>query len=63
MLPPAPPMQFVELTRLPARTTSEPIVVELIGRDGERVRMELPARTAAATELVSLARAFWGRGA
>jgi len=56
------PMQFVELSAMPARAGAEPIIVDLIGRDGERVRVELPARAVASGELVAVASAFWSRG-
>ena len=55
---PCSPVQFVELGSLSGRGACERIVVELIGREGERVRVEVPA-----LDVVALARAFWGRGA
>ncbi len=62
--PPAKPERpvFVELPAITARVGSEPIVVELIGRDDERVRVELPAHIGGA-ELATLVRALWSRGA
>ena len=60
--PPARPA-FVELPAMSTRVGSEAIVLELSGRDDERLRVELPARVVGAAELVLLARAFWSRGA
>lgn len=55
---PVSPVQFVELGSLSGRGACERIVVELIGREGERVRVEIPT-----LDVVALARAFWSRGA
>jgi len=58
--PASPAVQFIELAALPAQTTPERIVVELMGRAGDRMRVELPARGLATTELVALTRAIVG---
>jgi hypothetical protein len=36
-------------------------VVELVGREGDRVRVEVVGDAGSAVDLVALARAFWGR--
>lgn len=61
--PASPAVQFIELAALPAQTAPERIVVELMGRAGDRMRVELPARGQATTELVALTRALLGGGA
>ena len=55
--------RFVEvtgLTMLPSGPCAA-TVVELVGRDGERVRVEV-AGDARGVDLAELARAFWSRG-
>lgn len=55
--------RFVEvtgLTMLPGGPSAA-TVVELVGRDGERVRVEV-AGDARGVDLAGLARAFWSRG-
>ena len=42
-----------------ARTT----VLELVGREGDRVRVEIAGDAGGVVDLVALARAFWSRGA
>jgi len=42
-----------------ARTT----VLELVGREGDRVRVEIGGDAGGVADLVALARAFWSRGA
>jgi hypothetical protein len=37
------------------------VVLELVGREGDRVRVEVVGDTGSAVELVALARAFWSR--
>lgn len=59
----SPAVGFIELAALPARPAQEQIVVELMGRAGDRMRIELPARGQATTELVALTRALLGGGA
>lgn len=56
------PAQFVELGGL---TLGEPprAVLELVGREGDRVRVEVVGAAGAAAGFVTLARAFWDRGA
>ena len=56
------PAQFVELGGL---TLGEPrkAVLELVGREGDRVRVEVVGVAGAAVGFVALARAFWDRGA
>lgn len=57
------PGTFVEVAAFPVDLPpAPPTVIELIGCDGERVRVELGAGASSA-EVVELARAFWGRGA
>ncbi len=52
------PASFVELGSLQLGVGSDAAVVELFGRDGERVRVEL---VASAVDLVALASALWSR--
>jgi|SRR5580658_454954 hypothetical protein len=54
------PAGFVELGGL---GLGEPrtVVLELVGREGDRVRVEVVGDTGSAVELVALARAFWSR--
>jgi hypothetical protein len=59
------PAQFMELGGL---DLSEPrgrgkAVLELVGREGDRVRVEILGDASVAEELVALARAFWSRSA
>ena len=52
---------FVEVAAFPMTAAPVvPTVIELVGCDGERVRVEL-GTGASFRELVELARAFWGR--
>jgi hypothetical protein len=37
------------------------VVIELVGQEGDRVRVEVVGGTGSAVELVALARAFWSR--
>ena len=59
----APPMGFVELGGLGLGERHEPrkAVVELVGREGDHVRVEIVGDAGGVVELVALARAFWGR--
>jgi hypothetical protein len=59
----AEPAAFVALEGLRLRTTPEhrTTVVELAGRDGDRVRVEIVG-DAGGVDLAGLARAFWSRG-
>jgi len=54
------PAGFVELGGL---GLGEPrtVVLELVGREGDRVRVEVVGGAGSAVELVALARAFWSR--
>jgi multidrug efflux pump subunit AcrA (membrane-fusion protein) len=60
----AEPVAFVELGRPGPCASSAPprTVLELAGREGDRVRVEV-AGDGGGVDLVALARAFWGRGA
>lgn len=51
--------RFVELPPLAAAPVAT--VLELVGRDGERVRVELRAGAIGSAELLVLAGAFWSR--
>ena len=56
------PAGFVELGGLRLGEPREPrTVLELVGREGDRVRVEVVGDTGGAVELVALARAFWSR--
>jgi len=54
---------FVELVGLGLGEPREPrtVVLELVGREGDRVRVEVVGGASSAVELVALARAFWSR--
>ena len=56
------PAQFVELGGM---TLGEPrkAVLELVSREGDRVRLEVVGHAADTVGFVALARAFWDRGA
>ena len=56
---------FVELGGLGLGGPREPRkrVLELVGREGDRVRVEIVGDAGAEVDLVALARAFWSRGA
>lgn len=53
------PAGFVELGGL--RLGEPRTVLELVGREGDRVRVEVVGGAGGAVELVALARAFWSR--
>jgi hypothetical protein len=55
--------RFVELGGLGLGGPHEPrtVVLELVGREGDRVRVEVVGGAGSAVELVTLARAFWSR--
>ncbi|MBV8111317.1 MAG: hypothetical protein JOZ35_07305 [Hyphomicrobiales bacterium] len=53
------PTTFVEVGGLELGAPRRVAVVELVGREGDRVRVEVGAGSA--VDLVALARAFWGR--
>jgi hypothetical protein len=57
------PAAFVELGSLVLGEPRErrPVVLELVGREGDRVRVEVVGGAGTAVELVALARAFWSR--
>jgi hypothetical protein len=57
------PAGFVELGGLGLGGPHEPrtVVLELVGREGDRVRVEVVGGAGSAVELVTLARAFWSR--
>lgn len=55
--------RFVELGGLALGEPRKVAVVELVGREGDRVRVEVPGGAGSAVDLVALARAFWGRSA
>ncbi len=56
---------FVELGDLGLGERREPpkAVLELVGREGDRVRMEIVGDAGGVVDLVALARAFWSRSA
>lgn len=56
---------FVELGGLGLGERREPpkAVLELVGREGDRVRVEIVGDAGGVVELVAFARAFWGRSA
>lgn len=56
---------FVELGGLGLGERREPpkAVLELVGREGDRVRVEIVGDAGGVVGLVALARAFWGRSA
>ena len=56
------PAQFVELGGM-ALGEPRKAVLELVGREGDRVRLEVVGYAADAAGFVTLARAFWDRGA
>jgi hypothetical protein len=58
------PTGFVELGGLGLGEPREPrtVVLELVGREGDRVRVEVVGGAGSAVALVALARAFWSRG-
>jgi len=56
------PAQFVELGGM-ALGEPRKAVLELVGREGDRVRLEVVGDAADAAGFVTLARAFWDRGA
>jgi hypothetical protein len=57
------PARFVELGGFGLGEPREPrtVVVELVGREGDRVRVEVAGGAGGGVELVALARAFWSR--
>jgi hypothetical protein len=57
------PARFVELGGLGLGEPRGPrtVVLELVGREGDRVRVEVVGGAGSAVELVALARAFWSR--
>ena len=57
------PAGFVELGGLGLGEPREPrtVVLELVGREGDRVRVEVVGGVGSAVELIALARAFWSR--
>jgi hypothetical protein len=60
------PAGFVEiggLAMVEPRETRRGAVLELVGREGDRVRVEIVGDAGGGVDLVALARAFWGRGA
>jgi hypothetical protein len=59
----AEPAGFVELGGLRLGESREPrvAVLEFMGREGDRVRVEVVGGAGSAVELVALARAFWSR--
>jgi hypothetical protein len=54
------PVGFVELGSLGFREPRT-VALELVGREGDRVRVEVVGGAGSAVELVALARAFWSR--
>jgi hypothetical protein len=54
---------FVELSGLGLGEPRGPraVVLELVGREGDRVRVEVIGGAGSAVDLVALARAFWSR--
>jgi hypothetical protein len=54
------PVGFVELEGLGFREPRT-VALELVGREGDRVRVEVVGGAGSAMELVALARAFWSR--
>jgi hypothetical protein len=59
------PAQFVELGGLDLGEPREQgkAVLELVGREGDRVRVEVVGGVGSVVDLVALARAFWSRSA
>jgi hypothetical protein len=59
----AAPATFVELGSLGVGALREAgkVVIELVGREGDRVRVELVGDGGRGVDVVALARAFWGR--
>jgi hypothetical protein len=57
------PAGFVELGSLGLGGPREPrtVVLDLVGREGDRVRVEVVGGPGSVVELVVLARAFWSR--
>ncbi len=57
------PAGFVELRGLGLGEPRAPrtVVLDLVGREGDRVRVEVVGGAGTAVELVALARAFWSR--
>ena len=57
------PVGFVELASVGLGEPPEPrrAVVELLGREGDRMRVELVGDASHAVDLAGLARAFWSR--
>ena len=56
------PNAFVELGGIDIVGGRNAVVVELVGREGDRVRVEVARGAGSVTELVQLAHAFWSRG-
>jgi hypothetical protein len=54
------PVGFVELCGLGFKEPRT-VALELVGREGDRVRVEVVGGEGSAVELVALARAFWSR--
>jgi hypothetical protein len=54
------PVGFVELGGLGFKEPRT-VALELVGREGDRVRVEVVGGEGSAVELVALARAFWSR--
>lgn len=52
---------FVEIGGLEVGPRHESVRVELVGREGDQVRVDLPAGSRGAVDVVELARAFWSR--
>ena len=59
------PAGFVELHGFGLGEPREPrtVVLDLVGREGDRVRVEVVGGAGSSVELVALACAFWSRSA
>jgi hypothetical protein len=57
------PAEFVELGALELGESRErrKAVLELVGREGDRVRVEVGGDAGGVVDLIALSRAFWGR--
>jgi hypothetical protein len=55
------PATFVEVSGLDLGDRRRVAMVEFVGREGDRVRVEVVGGAGNAVDLVALARAFWGR--
>lgn len=55
------PTAFMEFGGIEIGGRQESLQIELVGRDGDQVRVHVPSGARSAVDVVELARAFWNR--